>query len=65
MTEQERKEATRELHGILDSMNLPSFRTQQMNESNLLWLQRNVGINNGAHPDIHRVDQLIRKLLKK
>ena len=52
-----------ELHRILDSMNIPSFRTQQMNESNLLWLQRNIMIQNAEHPDIQRANEIIRQLL--
>lgn len=44
-------------------MDVPSFRIQLMNETNLRWLQRNVGINNGAHPDIDRVMLLIRQIL--
>ena len=59
----ERKEKSRELRSILEKMDVPSFRIQLMNETNLRWLQRNVGINNGAHPDIDRVMLLIRQIL--
>lgn len=52
-----------ELLSILKTMDVPNLRIQEMNETNLRWLQRNVGINNGAHPDIDRAMLLIRRML--
>lgn len=46
-------------------MDLPSFRTQQMSDSNLRWLQRNIAINNADHPNLNEAQILIKTILSK
>lgn len=48
-----------ELQSILKTMDIPLFRL-----NNLHWLNRNIQINNGDHPDLKLAQQLIKNLLK-
>lgn len=48
-----------ELESILNTMNIPSARKKDLG-----WLNRNIEINNGQHPDIDRALQLIKIIAK-
>ena len=48
-------EARDELNDILIHMEIPERRLGDMG-----WLSRNLGINNGRHPDFERAIQLVR-----
>ena len=65
MTPEQRHAHVRDLHRAIDSMDLPSFRTQHMSDSNLRWLQRNIEINNADHPNLDEALGLIKKILSK
>ena len=47
------------LHSILKTMDIPPLRFNDLH-----WLNRNIQINNGDHPDLALAQQLIQKLLK-
>jgi hypothetical protein len=53
------------LMNILKSMDLPPLRIKDLNDSNLLWLARNIMINNRDHPDVLRAGHMIKDLLKE
>lgn len=63
--ELERRVKSMQLRDLLNGMNVPSFRMQQMNDSNLRWLSRNLAINNAPHPDLNNALDIIKSLLKK
>ena len=65
MTPEQRHGLVRQLHRAIDGMDLPSFRIQLMSDANLLWLQRNIQINNAEHPNINEAQILIKKILSK
>lgn len=50
------------LRSLLDDLNVPALR-KEPTHSNLLWLQRNLLINNGATPEAKRALELVRKIL--
>lgn len=53
------------LAGLLATMDIPEMRRDTNLEMNLRWLQRNLAINNGAHPDCAEALAVIRQLLGK
>ena len=53
-----------QLRNLLETMNVPSFRRQDMSEANLGWLLRNIQINNAQHAGLPDALKLIRELLK-
>jgi hypothetical protein len=62
MTPIERRAKSAELRKILETMNIPSFRLQQMNDGNISWLKRNIFFQNADHPQIDSALQLLREL---
>jgi hypothetical protein len=48
---------------LLLTMDLPSARIV-LSEANVLWLLRNVQINNPHHPDLERVTRLLKEFAK-
>lgn len=58
------KEMQKQLRDILMTMEVPSFRTQYMSQHNLLWLQRNLAINNSDHPKLDEALGLLRNLIR-
>lgn len=52
------------LREILDEMDVPLFRREQMNPGNLAWLNRNLAINNGDHPRLREALELVANLIK-
>ena len=53
-----------ELESILEGMDIPA-RRREISKSNLRWLNRNVSIRNGDHPQIQVARELIVQLLRK
>jgi hypothetical protein len=53
-----------ELESILEGMDVP-LRRREISKSNLRWLNRNIRIQNGDHPQIQGACDLIVLLLKK
>jgi hypothetical protein len=51
------------LKEILSTMDIPQMRRDINNDNNLRWLQRNLPINNGAHPEAGEALLIIRNLL--
>jgi hypothetical protein len=49
---------------ILRYLEVPEMRMDTTKKENLLWLQRNLPINNGATPEVERALTLIRHKLK-
>ena len=49
-----------ELHKILEGMNIPKLRF-----NDLPWLNRNIEIYNSKHPDLMLAKQLIQNLQRK
>jgi hypothetical protein len=62
--EMNRQVQTIQLRNLLGTMNVPSFRRQDMSEANLGWLLRNIQINNAQHAGLPDALKLIRELLK-
>lgn len=58
------KEMQKQLRFTLETMEVPSFRTQFMSQHNLLWLQRNLAINNADHPKLDEALGLIKQLIR-
>ena len=52
-----------ELESILEGMNVP-LRRREISNSNLRWLNRNIRIQNGDHPQIQDACDLIVRLLR-
>ena len=52
-----------ELESILEGMNVP-LRRRSVSKSNLRWLNRNIRIQNGEHPQIQDACDLIVRLLR-
>lgn len=53
-----------QLRNLLGTMNIPSFRRQNMSEANLRWLLRNIQINNAEHAGLPDALKIIKELLK-
>ena len=53
-----------ELESILEGMNVP-LRRREISNSNLRWLNRNIRIQNGDHPQIQDACDLIVQLIRK
>lgn len=58
------KELRKQVRAGLSDMDVPAFRKQQMTQHNLLWLQRNLPINNGQHPKLDETLALIKQLIR-
>ena len=56
---------TERLSEMLETMEVPQMRRDITSVPNLNWLQRNLGINNGAHPDTGEALAIIRRLITK
>lgn len=52
------------LREVLDEMDVPMFRREQMHPANLAWLNRNLAINNGDHPRLREALELVSNLIK-
>jgi hypothetical protein len=59
------KELQKQLRSILVTMDVPSFRTQYMSQHNLLWLQRNLPINNSEHENFTEAMNLVKMLIRE
>ena len=53
------------LRDILATMDIPEMRRDINLEMNLRWLQRNLAVNNGAHPEAGEALLIIRDLLRR
>lgn len=53
------------LKDILATMDIPEMRRDINLEMNLRWLQRNLAVNNGAHPEAGEALLIIRDLLRR
>ena len=51
------------LEEIIATMDIPAMRRDVGDMSNLRWLNRNVGINNGQHPQFGELRQILNRLL--
>lgn len=50
---------------LLERLDVPKERMDTSKQENLLWLQRNLAINNGAAPETEKALMLIREKLKQ
>ena len=50
---------------IPPTMDVPSMRLMETNESNIGWLLRNLRVNNNNHPEINETINQLRTLRKK
>jgi hypothetical protein len=57
MNEIQTKEVRTELHRVLENMDIPKMRFDDLG-----WLTRNIGINNSNHPNFILATWLIEKL---
>ena len=65
MTEETiRKKKAAKLRGLLATMDVPPYRTQQAGEANLRWLAGNMAINNADHPNLTEALEVIKDILK-
>ena len=53
------------LQTILRTMHLPTYRKSSLDKRGLLWLARNMGMQNGEHPKYSNAVELLKKLLKE
>ncbi|MFW6281186.1 MAG: hypothetical protein ACOC1O_00020 [bacterium] len=54
-----------ELTKILSKMNIPSFRKEKFNLSNLTWLDKNLKSHNSDHPKFELANKEVKRRLKK
>lgn len=52
------------LSSILDSFDIPDRVRDLSSLRNLQWLGRNMGINNGDHPEFDTAKQLLRDVMR-
>lgn len=52
------------LHFLIEDMDIPEMR-RQLGPSDIRWLARNIGINNGHHPKLGEAKALIGKIERK
>ena len=60
MNKIQRKEVEQELHRVLENMDIPKLRF-----NDIAWLDRNIGINNSEHPNFLLATWLISKLKER
>jgi hypothetical protein len=53
------------LQTILRTMHLPTYRKSSLDKYGLLWLVRNMGIQNSENPKYSDAVELLKKLLKE
>ncbi len=51
----------KDINTILESMIIPAGR-RELNKSNILWLLRNLAIENANHPDFTLVIKLLKEM---
>lgn len=51
----------KDINTILESMIVPAGR-RELNKSNIMWLLRNLGIENANHPDFTLVIKLLKEM---
>lgn len=61
LTDMNTSEMTDQLRDLLFHMDVPARRIDMMD---LGWLHRNLGINNGNHPDFEEADRLVKAMLR-
>ena len=61
--ELDRRKKSAELRAILATMEVPSFRIQQMSEANLRWISRNIAVKNADHEGFEKATALISEIL--
>lgn len=62
MDEQARKERlTAALSVLIKDMDVPEMR-RQLRDQDIMWLGRNLAINNGRHPNLERSLLVVKKL---
>lgn len=61
LTDMNTSEMTDQLRDLLFHLDVPAYRVERMD---LGWLHRNLGINNGNHPDFEEADRLVDALLR-
>jgi hypothetical protein len=54
-----------QLRDLLGTMKVPHFRAQEMNKENLMWLSRNIHINNSDHTGLPDALRLVKEILNK
>jgi len=59
----QRKESA--LKTLLQQMNVPAMRTDTSKETNLRWLQRNLGAQNSGHPMFTTVMTMVNELARE
>jgi hypothetical protein len=50
---------------LLRNMHLPTYRKSSLDKHGLLWLARNMGMQNSEHPKYPDAVELLKKLLKE
>lgn len=54
-----------ELKQLLNTMNVPAKRKYIHLWENILWLSRNLAIQNGSHPDFPQAIEIIKHLIRE
>ena len=53
------------LQELLNRLDVPKMRKDFSKQENLLWLQRNLLINNGANPMAEKALEVVKQMLKE
>lgn len=53
------------LQELLNRLDVPKMRKDFSKQENLLWLQRNLLINNGANPMAEKALEVVKEMLKE
>lgn len=53
-----------DLDTLLADMDVPKFRRDTSQLGNLMWLERNLAINNGQNPNFHKVMVLVHEKMR-
>ena len=54
-----------QLQTLLRTMHLPTYRKASLDKHGLLWLARNMGMQNKEHPKYPNAVELLKKLLRE
>lgn len=58
-----RDEKIKELHNLINKMDLPAYRKSGGTTENFRWLVRNIGIRNSKNPNTEKALNILKELL--
>jgi len=65
MDAESRRRKQSALKTLLEQFNVPAMRANEINDSNLRWLSRNLAINNSTNPMLDTTLIIVHELLRR